>query len=63
MEKKQGTIYLFSNWKKRLKILRNIGMAFVKMTQYKDAVENFEQIVESNNYDVQTGNSKIYNNH
>lgn len=38
----------------RAKIIRNIGIAFVRLGQFQDAIASFEQIMESQG-DVQTG--------
>ncbi|KAI8901160.1 hypothetical protein BC833DRAFT_578676 [Globomyces pollinis-pini] len=43
-----------SNREFRLKIMRNIGNAFVKMGQFQDAITSFEAIMEGNP-DYQTG--------
>ncbi len=43
-----------SNKDIRLKIMRNIGIAFVRMGQYQDAITSFESVTEGNT-DYQSG--------
>jgi intraflagellar transport protein 88 len=39
----------------RSKISKNIGVAFIKLGQYNEAISNFEEIVNNNNNDIDSG--------
>jgi len=39
----------------RFRILRNISIAFIRLGQFQDAIQNFEQIIESGVADFQSG--------
>jgi intraflagellar transport protein 88 len=39
----------------RSKIIRNIGVAFVRLGQFQDAIASFEQVLDGGSPDVQTG--------
>lgn len=44
-----------SNKQVRFKIMRNIGNAFVKMGQFADAIQSFEEIIDAGTEDFQVG--------
>ena len=43
-----SAVYQYDDYSFRMKIMQNIGIVFVKMGQYNDAITSFEHIMQEN---------------